>query len=54
MENTPKTFNELVAAILKVVPNASFGEDNDGQIVIYTDLTDIGGPEGTLVPFESE
>jgi hypothetical protein len=30
------TFNELVTEILKVLPNATFGEDILGQIVIYT------------------
>lgn len=30
------TFNELVAEIIKSIPNATFGEDSDGQIVIYT------------------
>lgn len=24
--------------ILAILPNATFGEDNDGQIVIYTNL----------------
>ena len=32
------TYEELVRAILEVCPNATFGEDNDGQLVIYTDL----------------
>jgi hypothetical protein len=32
------TYAELVAAIAAILPNASFGEDNDGQLVIYTDL----------------
>lgn len=31
-------FNQLAAEILKVLPNASFGEDNDGQIIVYTNL----------------
>ena len=30
------TFNQLATEILKVCPQASFGDDNDGQIVIYT------------------
>jgi hypothetical protein len=30
-------FNEAVAEVLKVFPNATFDEDNDGQIIIYTD-----------------
>ena len=30
-------FNKAVKEILKVFPYATFGEDNDGQVVIYTD-----------------
>ena len=29
---------ELENAINEILPNASFGTDNDGQIIIYTDL----------------
>lgn len=32
------TFNQLVAAIMAVCPEASFDEDLEGQIVIYTNL----------------
>ena len=31
-------YDELVKRITKILPNASFGDDNDGQVVIYTDL----------------
>ena len=37
------TFDELVAAILAVIPTAQVGEDNDGQIVIYTGLVSVLG-----------
>lgn len=30
------TFTELVKAILEILPQATFGDDNDGQIIIYT------------------
>jgi len=30
------TFDELMRAILNILPNAQSGDDNDGQIVIYT------------------
>lgn len=35
-----KTFNELLTQVLSIIPNASVGEDNDGQLVIYTNLTE--------------
>lgn len=32
------SFNQLATEILKVLPHATFAEDNEGQIIIYTDL----------------
>lgn len=32
---------ELRTAIAKVIPNYSLDEDNDGQIIIYTNLKEI-------------
>lgn len=32
------TYVELAQAIAAILPNATFGEDNDGQIVVYTNL----------------
>jgi hypothetical protein len=32
------TFDELRKAILEVLPAAQLDEDNDGQIVVYTDM----------------
>ena len=32
------TFDELYRAILEVLPAAQLDEDNEGQIVVYTDL----------------
>lgn len=39
-----KTTNDLLNAILKIIPGASIGQDNDGQIVIYTNLEET--PKG--------
>ena len=36
------TYSELLTALAQYAPNATVGQDNDGQIVIYTNLTDIG------------
>lgn len=36
--NTPKTLDELTAAITAILPNAVVDETNDGQLIIYTDL----------------
>ena len=33
-----KTLNELYAYVLTYLPEAEIGEDNDGQLVIYTNL----------------
>lgn len=30
------SFSELVQVISAILPNATFGDDNDGQIIIYT------------------
>jgi hypothetical protein len=34
-----ETFNELIKETLRICPNAQFGQDNDGQIIIYTNKT---------------
>lgn len=48
--STPKTFSELLAAILPVLPSATVEEDLDGQLVIYTGLMDRG--MGVLSPID--
>jgi hypothetical protein len=32
------TFNEMIKVVLEIFPNASIEEDNNGQLVIYTNL----------------
>lgn len=44
--------NDVLNHIRQVLPNASIGEDEDGQIVIYTDCH---SPDGdSLVPFDED
>jgi len=31
-------YDDLVREILDILPNAQFGDDNDGQLIIYTGL----------------
>lgn len=33
------TFDDLMRKVLEILPRATLGEDNDGQIIVYTDLT---------------
>jgi hypothetical protein len=35
------SMNDLMRMVLDILPHASFGEDNDGQIVIYTNLQQV-------------
>jgi hypothetical protein len=44
------TYADLVNNISLILPNATFGEDNDGQLIIYTDLRESLGGEKELVP----
>ena len=47
-----KTFDDLMRAVLKILPNAQLEEDNYGQIIIYTDLAETSN--GSLVSFDPE
>ena len=46
-----KTFCELMNWIGEALPNATIGEDNEGQLVIYTDLRETDG--GQLAEMEA-
>lgn len=46
---SPSTFADLMKLIAGPLPNATIGEDNDGQIVIYTDVRKRA--DGTLAGF---
>ena len=53
----PTKYADLVNLIHKILPNATFDEDNYGQLVIYTDLMESRNSttgEYVLVPFVSE
>lgn len=45
------TTDDLLRAILAILPNATIDEDLEGQIVIYTNKKE--NPDGTLDEFES-
>ena len=40
-----KTCDDLLRAVLAILPNAQIEEDNFGQIVIYTDLIQVEGTD---------
>lgn len=46
------TYQQLVRAIAKILPNATLGEDNDGQLIVYTNLSEVEN-EDELVDFDS-
>lgn len=46
-----KNASELIEFVALHFPNATIGEDNDGQIVIYTDLSEM--PDGLIAPYEA-
>ena len=38
MMNEGLTYDDLYRKVLALFPDATLGEDNDGQLVVYTDL----------------
>lgn len=46
------TFDELMRALLTVCPGGSVGEDNQGQVIFYTDLK--LEKDGTLKQFDAD
>ena len=50
-----RTFNSTLRRILKIFPGAEACEDLDGQIVIYTGMRCVEGPDGGfIIPYEDE
>ena len=45
-------FDEIMRKVLTMFPDAELGEDNDGQLVIYTGL--IGNSEDDWIPIEEK
>ena len=45
------TLTELADMMYGILPEATFGEDNDGQLIIYTNLL---LQDNNLVPFPEE
>lgn len=50
----PKTFGDLQKKILKILPNAQFDDDNNGQLVIYTGKRCDGGGDSPLIDFDED
>ena len=49
------TYTQLVQAISQILPECSFDEDNEGQIVIYTNLSQTSPNDNdSLSNFESQ
>lgn len=46
------TYADLVAGIQGFLKNATFGEDNDGQIIVYTNLREVQD-SNELIEFEA-
>lgn len=46
------SFESLMRNVRRFFPDAEVGEDNDGQVVIYTGLQE--GSDGQLVPLTEE
>lgn len=44
------TFDELLNKLLPILPECTFGEECDGQLIIYTNLRE--DDNGNLVRFE--
>jgi len=47
------TLDELMQKVLEILPDASFGEDEEGQVIIYTNLQQTGGPDVELLEMEA-
>lgn len=45
-ESPYERLDALRDAVMAILPNASFGEENDGQVIIYTNLK--WEPDGKL------
>lgn len=51
------TFDEMLMKVRKIFPNATIGEDLEGQYVVYTDMmwdTSTENKEELIVPFVEE
>ena len=50
----PTTRNTLFTTVPTVFPNAYIIDNFEGELVIYTGLRSVGGPDTPLVPLEKE
>tara|TARA_R100000008_G_scaffold84164_1_gene70919 strand:- start:549 stop:746 length:198 start_codon:yes stop_codon:yes gene_type:complete len=45
-----KTYADLLGFVLNILPDASFDTDNDGQVIIYTNIRYSGSAEALVDP----
>ena len=50
------TFAEFMNKVQTAFPGATVGEDNDGQLIIYTNLREqiVSGEETIVIPMDPE
>lgn len=48
------TFDDLFAKISQTLPGAYYGQDNEGQLIIYTGLQETDDVLNELIPFIPE
>jgi hypothetical protein len=48
------SYNDLARLVLKICPNATFSEDEDGQLVIHTSFSQVGDNDQPLEDLDSE
>lgn len=46
------TTNELIQAVLDIMPDALFDEGDDGEVIINTGYRSIGDPDTQLISVE--
>ncbi len=51
------TYRELYGKLNRILPNCSFGDDNDGQLIIYTGVKaniSVEDDDTEVIPMEDE
>lgn len=43
-------FDDILKAVLEIFPNAELGEDNEGQLIVHTDLQPSVFDPDTYIP----
>lgn len=46
----PATLDELYRTVLSIFPHSQIGEDNDGQVVVYTNMVVVTSKDNPSIP----